>query len=83
MWRYRDYRYGQRWQVETTISMIKRRLGGYVLNRSNPARFAEMMLKVLTHNIMLMFLRWWRFSTEQMRPCFYPLFLCCFYPPLF
>ncbi len=53
MWRYRDYRYGQRWQVETAISMIKRRLGGYVLNRSNPARFAEMMLKVLTHNIML------------------------------
>jgi hypothetical protein len=56
MWRYRDYRYGQRWQVETTISMIKRRLGGYVLNRSNPARFAEMMLKVLTHNIMLIVL---------------------------
>jgi hypothetical protein len=53
MWRYRDFRYGQRWQVETTISMIKRRLGGYVLSRSNSARSAEMMLKVLTHNIML------------------------------
>ena len=36
--------------------MIKRRLGGYVLNRTNPSRFAEMMLKVLTHNIMLIVL---------------------------
>jgi hypothetical protein len=49
----RDCRYGQRWQVETTISMIKRRQGGYVLCRSNAARFREMSLKVLTHNIMI------------------------------
>ena len=49
----RDFRYGQRWQVETAISMIKRRQGGYVLNRSNAARFREMSLKVLTHNIMI------------------------------
>ena len=54
MRRYRDYRYGQRWQVETTISMIKRRQGGYVLGRSIPSRFAELMLKALTHNIMIL-----------------------------
>jgi hypothetical protein len=53
MRRYRDHRYGQRWQIETVISMIKRRQGGYVLNRSNAARFREMSLKVLTHNIMI------------------------------
>lgn len=53
MRRYRDCRYGQRWQIESVISMIKRRQGGYVLNRSNAARFREMSLKVLTHNIMI------------------------------
>ena len=53
MRRRRDFRYGQRWQVEAAISMIKRRQGGYVLNRSNAARFREMSLKVLTHNIMI------------------------------
>jgi len=49
----RDSRYGQRWQVEAVVSMIKRRQGGYVLNRSTAARFREMSLKVLTHNIMI------------------------------
>jgi hypothetical protein len=63
MRRYRDHRYGQRAQVETTISMIKRRQGGYVLNRSNEARFREMRLKALTHKIMIS-LRCMRVSTE-------------------
>lgn len=49
----RDHRYGQRWQIETTISMIKRRQGGYVLNRTDAARNRELMLKVLTHNVMI------------------------------
>jgi hypothetical protein len=49
-----DFRYGQRWQVETVVSMIKRRLGSYVLGRSDAARGREMMLKVLTHNIMIL-----------------------------
>lgn len=53
MRRYRDSRYGQRWQVETVMSMIKRRQGGYVLSRSNAARNRDMSLKVLTHNIMI------------------------------
>lgn len=53
MRRHRDHRYGQRSQSETVISMIKRRQGGYVLNRSDRARSSEMMLKVLTHNIMI------------------------------
>jgi hypothetical protein len=48
-----DFRYGQRWQVETVMSMIKRRLGSYVLGRSDASRAREIMLKALTHNLML------------------------------
>jgi transposase len=50
---YRDSRYGQRWQMETVVSMIKRNLGSAVAARSDRARGAEAMLKVLTHNIMI------------------------------
>lgn len=53
MKRYRDYRYGQRWQAETVMSMIKQNLGSFVAARNDKARSAETMLKVLTHNIML------------------------------
>jgi len=49
-----DFRYNQRWQVETVVSMIKRRLGSHVLGRSDAARGREVMLKVLTHNIMIL-----------------------------
>jgi hypothetical protein len=53
MRRFRDFRFGQRWQIESVFSMIKRRLGPVVLGRSRRTRSAEMMLKVLTHNIMI------------------------------
>lgn len=53
MKRHCDFRYGQRWQVETVMSMIKRNLGSFVAARSDPARSRETLLKVLTHNIML------------------------------
>jgi hypothetical protein len=46
-------RYGQRWQVETTISMIKRLQGSATKRRSYHARRRDMMLMVLTHNIMI------------------------------
>ena len=60
MKRYRDYRYGQRWQIETVVSMIKRNLGSVVAARSDRTRAAEAMLKVLTHNIMILaaFMLW-------------------------
>jgi hypothetical protein len=35
------------------MSMIKRNLGSFVAARSDRARSAEVMLKVLTHNLML------------------------------
>ena len=53
MRRFRDFRYGQRWQVETVMSMIKRRLGASVAGRSDASRARDTMLKVITHNLML------------------------------
>jgi hypothetical protein len=50
---FRDHRYGQRWQAETVMSMIKRRLGPAVAGRSDASRARDTMLKVITHNLML------------------------------
>ena len=47
-------RYGQRWQVETVFSMIKRNLGSALHSRSYWAQCREMMLLVITHNIMIL-----------------------------
>lgn len=50
----KDYgRYGQRWQVECTNSMIKRRLTTTVQARSFWAQFRELLLIVLTYQVML------------------------------
>jgi hypothetical protein len=46
--------YGQRSQSETVHSMIKRNLGSALRARKPENRKAEMMLRVLTHNIMLL-----------------------------
>jgi len=43
--------YGQRWQVETVFSMIKRNQDEALRSKSYWAQNREMMLKVLTHNI--------------------------------
>ena len=48
--------YGQRWQVETVFSMIKRNVGEVVYARSYWAQCREMMLLVLTHNIAVLLL---------------------------
>lgn len=45
--------YGQRAQAETTISMIKRNLGGYLRARTRVGREMEMMFKVVVHNLMV------------------------------
>ena len=47
----RAYRY--RAQVETVFSMMKRNLGPALSARSHHGRCREMMLRVLTHNIMI------------------------------
>ena len=50
--------YGQRWQVQTVFSMIKRNQGAVVAARSYHARNREMRLAVLTHNIGFLLARW-------------------------
>jgi hypothetical protein len=48
--------YGQRWQVETVFSMIKRNFGDTIRARTYWAQCREMMLLVLTHNIAIILL---------------------------
>lgn len=45
--------YGQRWQVETVNSMIKRNLGSALRARSYWTQCHEMMLRVFAHNVMV------------------------------
>ena len=46
--------YKRRSQVETVISMIKRRQGAYVRGRSHHSRCREPRLMALTHNVMIL-----------------------------
>ena len=46
-------RYGQRWQVETVNSMIKRRLGSALRARVEENQFREIILRAITHNVMI------------------------------
>lgn len=45
--------YGQRWQVETVNSMVKRNLGSALCARTEERREREMLLRAVTHNVML------------------------------
>ena len=47
--------YGQRWQVETVVSMIKRRLGSAVNARSYWSQCRALMLKAIAHNILILY----------------------------
>ena len=60
--------YGQRWQIETVFSMIKRRLGAALRARSYHAQCREVVLKVLTFNLMILLRLVRMFYTEQDRP---------------
>jgi hypothetical protein len=46
--------YGQRWQDETVFSMIKRRQGSAVNARSYWSQCRALMLKAVTHNILIL-----------------------------
>ena len=48
-------RYGQRWQVETVYSMIKRRLGSAVSGRTYWSQCRELFLLAITHNVMILY----------------------------
>ncbi|MHC4981624.1 MAG: transposase [Planctomycetota bacterium] len=45
--------YGQRWQIETSFSMIKRLLGSAVRSRRRHAIDREILLRVATINLMI------------------------------
>ncbi len=46
--------FGQRWQVESVISRLKRRLGEALRSRTEPSRLAECCFRVLTHDLMIL-----------------------------
>ncbi len=46
-------KYGQRWQTETVNSMVKRRLGSALRARSYWSQCREIILRVITHNVMI------------------------------
>ena len=46
--------FGQRWQIESTFSQLKRLLEPHLRAHSNDGRFAEANLRVLTFNLMLL-----------------------------
>jgi len=46
--------YGQRWQAETLFSMLKRLLGSALRNRRSAAIDREILLRVLTINLMIL-----------------------------
>lgn len=52
--RFNQEKYGQRWQVETVNSMIKRTMGSALRARSYWSQSREIALKVLTHNVMIL-----------------------------
>jgi transposase len=43
--------FGQRWQVETIFSMLKRNLGSALRARRYQSQNREMRLQILTHNL--------------------------------
>ncbi|MBI1249801.1 transposase [bacterium] len=49
-------RYRQRSQVETVMSMLKRRQGNFCRGKTEGSRNKELYLMVLTHNVMIL---WW------------------------
>ena len=52
--RFPKRKYGQRWQIETVNSMIKRTLGAALRARKYWSQSREIVLKVLTLNVMIL-----------------------------
>lgn len=46
--------YNQRWHAESGFSQHKRRLGSALTARGNASQARELVLRVLTHNLMLL-----------------------------
>jgi hypothetical protein len=62
--------YGQRWQIETVFSMLKRLLGAALRARSHHSQSREIALRVITLNLMILLRVVRMFYTEQVAPRF-------------
>jgi hypothetical protein len=58
--------YRQRWQAESIFSRLKRRLGAALTAHDARAQRHEILLRILTHNLML--LRCWLQGFQQSKP---------------
>lgn len=68
--RFPKKKYRQRWQVESIFSRLKRRLGSCMRARTDESRQTECFLRVLTYNLMILYLLFKKsflliFSTEH------------------
>ena len=52
-WKRYERTYGQRWQVESVNSMMKRNLGDELMGKSEASRKRELGLLAITHNLMI------------------------------
>jgi len=56
IWEIRAKRkYRQRWQVESVVSRLKRRLGYASRARRNETRATECLVRVLAYNLMILY----------------------------
>lgn len=52
--RFPEKTYGQRWQIETVFSMLKRRLGAALRARRAHSQHREIALRLATHNLVIL-----------------------------
>jgi len=57
--------YGQRWQIETVFSMLKRRLGSALQRRRPFAINREVILRVITYNLMIVHCAYFTFQQSR------------------
>jgi hypothetical protein len=57
--------YGQRWQAESVFSRSKRRLGSALRARQWPNQKKEILLRVLTHNLLILRRKTWDFDRAK------------------
>ncbi|MHC4357096.1 MAG: transposase, partial [Planctomycetota bacterium] len=46
--------YGQRWQIETVFSMLKRNMGATLSARNDHSQTREIRLRIPTHNLAIL-----------------------------
>lgn len=63
--RFQNRVYGNRWQIESAISRNKRLLGSALRARTDQTQAHESLLRILTHNLMILTLSLKRISTEH------------------